>query len=556
MLLLGLIVCLATVLRVAQMRESLWLDELHTAWTVADGADKIVPRAHAGNQSPAYFWLVWGESQMLGLSEGTLRLPSIVAGVALVLVFFFVVQRWTDSRSAALLAALLAALDRNCIFYSQEARPYACVQLVGLGQLLIFWSLLTTPTRWRRVGFVVSSWVLFYLHYTSALLIAGELLAYLILAMRPNWRPVYRPTQLVLDLGTWLLGCLPALPHLVEIAARRTNWELFIPRQPLWGVWTIFPLTRYLVLPAAICGAAWGWRVLRTGREMTSAFALPPLTPTLSPEYRGEGVILRPCLGRRSAAVRPVDDSRCCIGNRGAPPVLSWDLRNLILVLAWLFVPLLLAWGCTYFDIARLFFLRYVIGAAVAPIGFTCLCFAACPGRRSRLATAAAVTITVVWQGGMIDQFRYDGRILGDRNQDWRAAVAALNFHLRPLQLPVFVRSGLIEADALGTRPEPWLREYCLLPVTGIYRVTGDSRDLTPLPTSRTGKLGEADRQRILAAGGAWFVVLGRPESVLRISQDLLSGWGRRRPEIRRESFGDVALLQLTLEPKPMESGR
>jgi hypothetical protein len=32
---------------------------------------------------------------------------------------------------------------------------------------------------------------------------------------------------------------------------------------------------------------------VRNGRKTTSPFALPPLTPTLSPEYRGEGVIFR-----------------------------------------------------------------------------------------------------------------------------------------------------------------------------------------------------------------------------------------------------------------------
>ena len=34
---------------------------------------------------------------------------------------------------------------------------------------------------------------------------------------------------------------------------------------------------------------------LMNGREVATAFAFPPLTPTLSPEYRGEGVVLWPC---------------------------------------------------------------------------------------------------------------------------------------------------------------------------------------------------------------------------------------------------------------------
>jgi len=263
----------------------------------------MVPRAHAGNQSHLFPAGV-GRVSAAGVERSgrCVFLGRCGCGAGAGVLWRCVSLDELDSGGLAGRAA--AALDRNCIFYSQEARPYACVQLVGLGQLLLFWSMLTTPTRWRRVGFVAISWVLFYLHYTSALLIAGELLAYMLLAMRSPWRPAYRPTQLVLDLGAWLLGCLPAMPHLVEIAARRTNWQLFIPRQPFWGVWTIFPLSWYVVLPAAVCSAAWGYRVLR-----------------------------------RSQRQLPRRRHRCHTGERGAPPVPTLDLRSLILVLAWLFVP-------------------------------------------------------------------------------------------------------------------------------------------------------------------------------------------------------------------------
>ena len=49
--------------------------------------------------------------------------------------------------------------------------------------------------------------------------------------------------------------------------------------------------------PMEIPGGIGGNVALGNGPKTASAFALPPLTPTLSPEYRGEGVVVRPTLG-------------------------------------------------------------------------------------------------------------------------------------------------------------------------------------------------------------------------------------------------------------------
>jgi mannosyltransferase len=511
---LALVLGLATVLRVMQVHESLWLDELHTAWTVAEGLDAVCPRALIGNQSPLFFYVVWGAKQTLGLSELALRFPSLVAGVVLVLLVAWVTRRWTRSGSAALWAALLVSLDWNCLFYSQEARPYACLQLVGLCQLLAFWHLVTAPTGRRRLAFVALSWLLFYVHYTGALLLAAELVSYAVWSLRPAWRPACRPRQLLLDGAVWLLGCLPAVPHLVAIAARRANWTMFIPRQPLQAIWTMFPLNWYVLLPAAIGGAAWGLQ--RFGRG-----------PAHSRRPAGPG----------AAAA-------------GAP----WtDPRLLVLLASWLFVPLFLAWASTALDVARLFFPRYLQVMAVAPIVMAAFCCAACPGWHSRAVCGCAVLAAVIWDGGLIAQYRYDGRVVGARTQDWRSAVATINAAAPYARLPVLVRSGLIEADALRTSRDERLRQYCLLPVTGIYRLARTPDDLLPLPTSGAGQLRAEVRRQVDAAGGAWCLLAGTEPDVAGIERELLSGWGTpdRRPRIElRESFGDVTLLRLRIAPQ------
>src|SRR5437762_14037393 len=77
---LFLVVAIGAALRLWQARESLWLDELHTAWCAGGSLADVAPRAMIGNQSPLFFWLEWLIVRLLGSSEWTLRLPSIVAG--------------------------------------------------------------------------------------------------------------------------------------------------------------------------------------------------------------------------------------------------------------------------------------------------------------------------------------------------------------------------------------------------------------------------------------------------------------------------------------------
>src|SRR5689334_1322536 len=91
-LMLAAITVLAAVLRLWQINESLWVDELHTSWCLQAGFENVAPRAAEGNQSPLYFWLLWGVTRVLGESEFTLRLPSLLAGIALPGVTWLVVR--------------------------------------------------------------------------------------------------------------------------------------------------------------------------------------------------------------------------------------------------------------------------------------------------------------------------------------------------------------------------------------------------------------------------------------------------------------------------------
>src|SRR6187549_386898 len=113
-MILAAITALAAVLRLWQINESLWVDELHTSWCVQGSIFDVAPRAADGNQSPLYFWLVWGVTRLFGESELTLRLPSLLAGLALPAMAWLLVRRQElgeKTSLAAILAALLVCVD-------------------------------------------------------------------------------------------------------------------------------------------------------------------------------------------------------------------------------------------------------------------------------------------------------------------------------------------------------------------------------------------------------------------------------------------------------------
>src|SRR5206468_6541242 len=100
----------AAALRIPPLRESLWLDELHTAWCAVGPLDEVARRAAIGNQGPLFFWLEWLFLGILGPSELSLRLMSFVSGSLLPLAIFLLARRW-KLETAGLVAAGLLAVD-------------------------------------------------------------------------------------------------------------------------------------------------------------------------------------------------------------------------------------------------------------------------------------------------------------------------------------------------------------------------------------------------------------------------------------------------------------
>lgn len=518
-----LIVLLGAWIRGLHLNEGLWLDELHTSWTIAEGPGEIQARAAAGNYSPLYFYLVWASAAVWGESEWSLRLPSFLAGLATIVAAYAIVLRWTQSALLALLAATLVTLDSTAIWYSAEARPYALVQLGALGAMWLFGEMVESPTAFGRAALVLLAALLFYLHFTTALLALGALAYYVVRRVQRGEWPDYCPRLAALDGTVMLFVCLPAAGQVWEIAGRREAWAMFLQRPTPIDLAYGLPTLCYLVMPWVF---VWVVQWLPIGQ--------------VSPQ------VIAPEEERQAAEATQATN------------------HELWLAWCWIALPMVATWAVASSDLARLFSTRYLVGAVIAMPLIAAL--VAVRGRAGidRYVVAAALvfwslgigtipndrlprepTFVACWQSGA----RATPRV----GEQWREAIADLQASPGFEDLPLLVRSGLIEADRLQTERTGELVEYCLLPVHGLYRVGPAARPVVPLETTYPGRVRNEDVRQMIERGGAWLLIAGRSETGSIAAFDILDAIGRAGGTGRIEYYYDVdgvSLLRISARPR------
>ncbi len=220
---LAAIVLLGFSLRVYQLdAQSLWYDEAVTAQVVQQGVGELARWTADDIQPPLYYTVVAGWTQATGLSETALRLPSAFFGVLMIALAFTLGKRLFGP-SAGLLAALLAAVQPLWVYYSQEARMYTLLTVLGM---LAGYALLRvlapasiqngypkTRLLWWT-AFAAAAIALLYTHYFAAFLLLAFAIYFLVVVL------VHRGPQTVRLLAEGVvvalfvaLAYLPWLPN-------------------------------------------------------------------------------------------------------------------------------------------------------------------------------------------------------------------------------------------------------------------------------------------------------------------------------------------------------
>lgn len=156
---------------------------------------------------PLYFVLAWVCAK-IGDPHVWIRVPALVAGVALVPAAYALGLR-TVGRTAALLGAAALALSPFAVYYSVEARAYT---LAALLVVLAALALLAALERggWVRWGlFALAACAALYSHYTAAFALAAEV-------GWAAWAHRDRLRELVAACAAAGVGLLPWLPSFLD----------------------------------------------------------------------------------------------------------------------------------------------------------------------------------------------------------------------------------------------------------------------------------------------------------------------------------------------------
>jgi mannosyltransferase len=183
------ITAVAAAIRFATLgQQSFDHDEAVTAWRVLHPSlwATLGVTAHLERTPPLYYLLAWLWSKAAGTGQIDLRMLSAIFGT-LTIPVAFLAGRELGSRRAGLVAAAFVAVNPFLVWYSQEARAYALLVLLGALGLYLFARALRTPSERNLTLWVVASGLALCTHYFAVFVVVPEAI-WLIAATRPRRR--------------------------------------------------------------------------------------------------------------------------------------------------------------------------------------------------------------------------------------------------------------------------------------------------------------------------------------------------------------------------------
>lgn len=184
------ILLLATVLRLINLNQSLWLDEAINVLAAKNNTfwGMINEYAKYDFHPPGYFVILWLWSKVFGYAEVAVRLPSVIFGVATVFIAYLVGWK-LHSKLLGVIAALLLSINPLHIYYSQEARMYTFATFTVALNFFYFTLgvLAKPPPRWI---IVFSNLLVFLSDYLAYLIFPAQFIFILLIKNKKllkNW---------------------------------------------------------------------------------------------------------------------------------------------------------------------------------------------------------------------------------------------------------------------------------------------------------------------------------------------------------------------------------
>jgi len=178
------LISLAAVIRIALwlQNRSLWIDEARLSLNVATRPYlRLLPPLDYDQSAPLFFlWLQRSAVLLFGLSDRSLRLAALVAGIGIVPLVYLIAKRLLGSR-VALLATGMVALSPSLIYFANEAKQYGVEAFVSCCILYATLRWLDDPSSavWRA-ALVLLGMIAVWLASAAPFVLAGAGLSVLL----------------------------------------------------------------------------------------------------------------------------------------------------------------------------------------------------------------------------------------------------------------------------------------------------------------------------------------------------------------------------------------
>ena len=214
---------------VVAIRAPLWLDETGSYWQISGSAHDVWARRIETIAFPSYGYLLWLWAKLFGTGEVTLRLLSLFAMLA-ALVLFICAVRYVVDTETSIAAGVLLAVHPAISFAAIDVRPYAWAALATSAALYLLFRYRRNAQAWPMVcvGLLAAAVVSF--QYLFAVLAVPLLLCLIVL--HEGDRSVLRK-KIVIASAAFVAGCAPMVPGILDLF-QTSGTHVFEEVPPLW----------------------------------------------------------------------------------------------------------------------------------------------------------------------------------------------------------------------------------------------------------------------------------------------------------------------------------
>lgn len=228
-LLLFLIITLAFTLRIYELGKnpsSLYWDEAslgYNAYTIAtsgrDEHGEFFPPARfiafGDYKPPGYIYASVPSILLFGLNEFSVRLPSMMAGVIMVIVTFFIVKELFKKDTIALLSSFLLAISPWSLQFSRaafEANVAACFNLLG-----IYLFVLSKRKKWTILPSIIFFIFSFYTFNANRIIAPLIIIGLSLISARSLWK------NKIWFLSSLIIGLIFLYPSISYLSSRESR---------------------------------------------------------------------------------------------------------------------------------------------------------------------------------------------------------------------------------------------------------------------------------------------------------------------------------------------